>query len=138
MVSRAPLCSDIIVTFRIGKNLRMEITEPTAGGRETIYNALGAFGAANASACGSLRDLPPCACRHERPICRHISDTVTVSASGYEHHEQAIVPYAGEYIFLVRIPSHVLRLFMKHGRKGEVVLTYVHAAVVALENLSGV
>jgi len=74
--------------------------------------------------------------RHERPICRYISDTVTVSASGHEHHEQAIVPYAGENTFLVRIPSHVLRLFMKHGRKGEVVLTYIHPAVVALENLS--
>jgi len=75
--------------------------------------------------------------RHERPICRRILDTVTVSASGYEHHKQAIVPYTGEYIFLVRIPRHVLRLPMKHGRKGEVVLAYVHAAVVALEDLGG-
>jgi hypothetical protein len=75
--------------------------------------------------------------RHERPICRHILDIVTVSASRYEHHEQAIIPYTSKYIFLVGIPRHVLQSFMRRGRKGKVAFAYVHAAVVALENLSG-
>ena len=60
-----------------------------------------------------------------------------MSVSHDGHHEQAIVPYTGEYIFLVRIPRHVLQLFMRHGSKEEGAIAYVHAAVVALENLSG-
>jgi len=66
-----------------------------------------------------------------------ILDTAYVSVSRHEHDEQAVIPYTSEYVLLVRIPRHILQLFMSHGRKGEVVFVYVYAAVVALENLRG-
>ena len=85
----------------------------------------------------ALESSVPVVRRRERPICKYILDTKSVSVSRHEHDEQAIVPYTSEYVLLVRIPRHVLQLFMSHGRKGEVGFAYVHAAVVALENLSG-